>query len=133
MSVESIAGDNGRLCDGNNLFLYPEEEEKEVFAALEEAGVSVYTDKETVQVFRDTIFGEDGEIIPSLVGGGTTQFFCDYLYSNIPTTETLRGVLFGGAAHSGAYGGLAAAYSSYAPSHSATDFGSRLCFIPATA
>ncbi|MDD6390201.1 MAG: aldehyde dehydrogenase family protein [Firmicutes bacterium] len=68
MSVESIAGDNGMLCDGNNLFLYPEEEEKEVFAALEEAGVSVYTDKETVQVFRDTIFGEDGELVSGLVG-----------------------------------------------------------------
>ena len=82
---------------------------------------------------KEIIFGEEGEIMPSLVGGGSTQFFCDYHYTNIPTTEALRGVLFGGAAHVGASGGLAYANSSYAPSASYTNFGSRLCFIPATA
>ena len=82
---------------------------------------------------KEIIFGEEGEIMPSLVGGGSTQFFCDYHYTNIPTTETLRGVLFGGNAIHGAYGGLAFAYSIGAPSSSGTNFGSRLCFIPATA
>lgn len=82
---------------------------------------------------KEIIFGEEGEIMPSLVGGGSTQFFCDYHYTNILTTETLRGVLFGGSAHNGAFGGLAYAASTNAPSNSLTSFGSRLCFIPATA
>ena len=82
---------------------------------------------------KEIIFGEEGEIMPSLVGGGSTQFFCDYHYTNIPTTETLRGVLFGGTALSGAHDGLAAASSNSAPSTSSSNFGSRLCFIPATA
>ena len=82
---------------------------------------------------KEIIFGEEGEIMPSLVGGGSTQFFCDYHYTSIPTTETLRGVLFGGAASDGAGGGLAFAYSYRAPSYSNSYFGSRLCFIPATA
>ena len=79
---------------------------------------------------KEIIFGEEGEIMPSLVGGGSTQFFCDYHYTNIPTTETLRGVLFGGSALDGAAGGLACASSTNAPSHSNAYFGSRLCFIP---
>lgn len=80
---------------------------------------------------KEIIFGEDGEIMPSLVGGGSNQFFCDYHYTNIPTTDTLRGVLFGGAAIYGVRGGLAYAYSADAPSHSFASVGSRLCFIPA--
>ena len=81
---------------------------------------------------KEIIFGEEGEIMPSLVGGGSTQFFCDYHYTNIPTTETLRGVLFGGSAYNGAFGGLAFAYSYYSPSNSHTLIGSRLCFINET-
>lgn len=81
---------------------------------------------------KEIIFGEEGEIMPSLVGGGSTQFFCDYHYTNIPTTEALRGVLFGGYANDGASGGLASASSGNSPSLSYTSIGSRLCFIPAT-
>lgn len=81
---------------------------------------------------KEIIFGEEGEIMPSLVGGGSTQFFCDHHYTNIPTTEKLRGVLFGGHAPSGANGGLAYANSNNPTSSSGTYFGSRLCFIPAT-
>lgn len=82
---------------------------------------------------KEIIFGEDGEIMPSLVGGGSTQFFCDYHYTNIPTKETLRGVLFGGLASYGAYAGLACALSSNTPSTANTRIGSRLCFLPANA
>lgn len=81
---------------------------------------------------KEIIFGEEGEIMPSLVGGGSTQFFCDYHYTNITTTEALRGVLFGGNANGGASGGLAYANSGDAPSNSATHIGSRLCFIPSS-
>ena len=82
---------------------------------------------------KEVIFGEGGEIMPKTVGGGSTTYFCDYHYTNIPTTETLRGVLFGGAANNGSAAGFACSDSSYAPSYSVTDFGSRLCFFPATA
>ena len=80
---------------------------------------------------KEIIFGEEGEIMPSLVGGGSTQFFCDYHYTNILTTETLRGVLFGGNAIIGASDGLAFASSYNDPSNPGAFIGSRLCFIPA--
>lgn len=82
---------------------------------------------------KEVIFGEGGEIMPSVVGGGNTIYFCDYHYTNIPTTEALRGVLFGGSAINGSSAGFAYAYSNNAPSHSSTSVGSRLCFIPETA
>lgn len=81
---------------------------------------------------KEIIFGEGGEIMPSVVGGGSTTYFCDYHYTNIPASgEVLRGVLFGGYANNGADAGFAFARSSYAPSSSSTNVGSRLCFIPA--
>lgn len=79
---------------------------------------------------KEAIFGEGGEIIPSAVGGGSSTYFCDYHYTNIPTTTTLRGVLFGGDAHNGSHAGFVFAYSSYAPSATSALFGSRLCFLP---
>ena len=69
--------------------------------------------------------------MPSVVGGGSSTYFCDYHYTNIPTAEALRGVLFGGTANYGAYAGFASANSSYAPSYTSARVGSRLCFIPA--
>lgn len=82
---------------------------------------------------KEIVFGEEGEIMPSVVGGGSTTYFCDYHYTDIPTSEALRGVLFGGYANSGALAGLASARSNTAPSSASAYFGSRLCFIPATA
>ena len=82
---------------------------------------------------KEVIFGEGGEIMPKTVGGGSTTYFCDYHYTNIPTTEALRGVLFGGLANNGSGAGFACAASTYAPSSTNTNFGSRLCFFPATA
>ena len=76
---------------------------------------------------KEVIFGEGGEIMPKVVGGGSTTYFCDYHYTNIPTAETLRGVLFGGSASHGARAGFAFAGSTAAPSASGTYFGSRLC------
>lgn len=80
---------------------------------------------------KSHIFGEYGEIIPDAVGGGSTTYMCDYHYTNIPTSEALRGVLFGGSAHSGAYAGFGSASSYNAPSYTYAYLGSRLCFIPA--
>lgn len=79
---------------------------------------------------KEIIGGEYGEIMPAAVGGGSTTFFCDYYYSDIPTTETLHGVMFGGYALDGAHAGFAFARSSDVPSRSNSDIGSRLCFLP---
>jgi hypothetical protein len=80
---------------------------------------------------KQIIFGEYGEIMPQVVGGGSTTYHCDYHYTNIPTAETLRGVLFGGSAYYGAAAGFAYAHSRRTPSHTPASFGSRLCFLPA--
>lgn len=80
---------------------------------------------------KSLIFGEGGEIMPDAVGGGSTTYFCDYHYTNIPSAVTLRGVYFGGHAYYGAYDGFVYANSIYAPSFTYASLGSRLCFIPA--
>ena len=79
---------------------------------------------------KEIIFGEEGEIIPSFVGGSTTSFFCDSHYTRIPTTKELCGVLFGGNASHGMNSGFVYMDSSYPTSHSISHIGSRLCFIP---
>lgn len=77
------------------------------------------------------ILGEDGEIMPLAVGGGSTTYFCDYFYTNIPSSgEAERGVLFGGYASPGAYAGFGCATTSYAPTSAYAYVGSRLCFDP---
>lgn len=78
---------------------------------------------------KEIVFGEGGEVMPSVVGGSSTQFHCDYHYTNIPTTEALRGVRFGGLADCGANAGLASAYSYHAPSSAGASLGSRLCYV----
>lgn len=83
---------------------------------------------------KSIILGEYGEIMPEAVGGGSTTYFADYHYTNIPASgKVLRGVLFGGAALDGASAGLASASSNRAPSATYAYLGSRLCFIPQTA
>lgn len=78
---------------------------------------------------KEIVFGEGGEVMPSVVGGSSTQFHCDHHYTNIPTTEALRGVLLGGNANYGAYAGLACADSDCAPSDAVARVGSRLCYV----
>lgn len=80
---------------------------------------------------KELIFGEFGDIMPAAVGGGSTTYYADYHYTNIPTAEALRGVLFGGAAERGASAGFGYARSDCAPSLTGASIGSRLCFIPA--
>jgi len=84
----------------------------------------------SVGFVKSLIFGEGGEIMPEAVGGGSTTYFCDNHLTNIPSAVTLYGVLFGGAASDGANAGFGFAHSTYAPSSTAANLGSRLCFIP---
>lgn len=77
------------------------------------------------------MMGEHGDIMPNSLGGSTTQYFCDYFYTNIPTSgKAIRGVLFGGHANNGAAAGFVSASTYSTPSTSYANVGSRLCFIP---
>jgi hypothetical protein len=78
---------------------------------------------------KEMIMGEFGDIIPAVVGGGSTTYWCDYHYTNI-TASVLRGVLFGGRAYDGAVAGFGCAASYRAHSDVWSVIGSRLCFIP---
>lgn len=80
---------------------------------------------------KELVLGEYGDIMPAVVGGGSTTYWADYHYTNIPASGTaLRGVLFGGYASCGAYAGFGYAGSNNAPSNTAASVGSRLCFLP---
>lgn len=91
MSVESIAGDNGMLCDGDNLLLYPEDEEAETFAAFREAGIAIFEDKADIDKFRTTIFGEDGELRSGLVGKHAYKI-ADAAGISLPKDATIIGL-----------------------------------------
>ena len=76
---------------------------------------------------KSIILGEYGEIMPESVGGGSTTYFADYQYTNIPTSgKVLRGVLFGGCANHGANAGLAYANSNNTPSNANANIRSHL-------
>lgn len=67
MSVVAIGSDNGILCDGDNLLLYPAEAEADFFAAMRDEGVVLYDDKKDVDQFRAALFPE-GKIDSELLG-----------------------------------------------------------------
>lgn len=143
--IENPFGHVWQWTDGINIRISPNTDKdgdglSKVFVCSDPAKFSdtgydgyahVGNEARTENYVKEVIFGEGGEIIPSVVGGGSSTYFCDYHYTNIPTTEALRGVLFGGCANYGASAGFAFANTNYAPSHSAAHVGSRLCFIPA--
>lgn len=80
---------------------------------------------------KKMILGEDGEIMPLEVGAGSTTYFCDYFYTNIPASGVSeRGVLFGGTAYHGASAGFVSASTSSTASSTSARIGSRLCFYP---
>lgn len=80
---------------------------------------------------KKLILGEHGEIMPLEVGGGSTTYFCDYFYTNIPSSGVSeRGVLFGGNAHYGSYAGFVYAYTNLTATSTLANLGSRLCFYP---
>ena len=69
-SIVAIASDNGILCDGDNLLLYPEDVEAEFFEEMRKAGAVIFDDAADVAKFRDALF-QDGKVNPGLVGKDT--------------------------------------------------------------
>ena len=143
--IENPFGHIWKWTDGINIKISPTEENggdntSKVYVAdnpanYKDTGYDGYAvqglEARTEGYVRQLVFGEQGDIMPAVVGGGSTTYWADYHYTNIPTSEALRGVLFCGSAHNGASAGFGCADSGDAPSSTHAHLGSRLCFIPA--
>lgn len=73
---------------------------------------------------QEIIAGENFDIFPSKIGGGTTSYWADYSWAN----NTGQLVFWGGPASDGAYCGLASADSYYDWSLAGATVGSRLAY-----
>lgn len=139
--IENPFGHIWQWTDGINVRINPGDGLSEVFicsdpSKFNDTGYDGYShvgnEARNEGYVKEVIFGEGGEIMPLLcTGGGSTTYFCDNHYTNIPGSVALRGVLLGGDAINGANAGLVSANSHNAPSYTYAAFGSRLCFLPA--
>lgn len=77
---------------------------------------------------KNTLLGEDGDIIATEIGGSSSTYWCDYYYTNT-STNSLRLVAVGGGSD-GADAGFIRVNTSETPSDAYKHFGSRLCFFP---
>lgn len=77
---------------------------------------------------KNTLPGEDGDIIATEIGGSSSTYWCDYYYTNT-STNSLRLVAVGGGSD-GADAGFIRVNTSETPSGAYKHFGSRLCFFP---
>lgn len=78
---------------------------------------------------KKMLLGEDGDIVPTEVGGSSSTYWCDYYYT-YTSANRMQVVLVGGYAGSGSNAGLANVTANHAPSDAYRDVGSRLCFFP---
>ncbi len=78
---------------------------------------------------KKMLLGEDGDIVPTEVGGSSSTYWCDYYYTNT-SANRMQVVLVGGTADYGSNAGLAYVNSGNAPSDAYRYVGSRLCFFP---
>lgn len=67
ITLAAVGSDNGILCDGDNLFLYPQETEASLFEELKKVGIVIYEKPEDVARFREALF-HNGKIDAALVG-----------------------------------------------------------------
>ena len=77
---------------------------------------------------KNTLLGEDGDIIATEIGGSSSTYWCNYYYTNT-STNSLRLVAVGGGSD-GADAGFIRVNTSETPSGVYKHFGSRLCFFP---
>ena len=77
---------------------------------------------------KNTLLGEDGDIIATEIGGSSSTYWCDYYYTNT-STNSLRLVAVGDGSD-GADAGFIRVNTSETPSGAYKHFGSRLCFFP---
>lgn len=84
------------------------------------AGTEIASDGYT----KDYDLGETGEIIPSVVGGSTTTYMCDYHWCHA-SSIALRTLFVGGHAFHGGAAGLGCFYSYYGIGNALADVGFR--------
>lgn len=81
---------------------------------------------------KEAVFGETGEFAPKTLGAGSTTWYCDYAYTNIPASgEAIRTLLLGGSASYGSSAGFGFSSSYFSPSFTYANLGSRLCYFGA--
>ncbi len=78
---------------------------------------------------KKMLLGEDGDIVPTEVGGSSSTYWCDYYYT-YTSANRMQVVLVGGNADDGSDAGLASVDANGAPSAANRGIGSRLCFFP---
>lgn len=78
---------------------------------------------------KKMLLGEDGDIVPTEVGGSSSTYWCDYYYTNT-SANRMQVVRVGGLADDGSNAGLAGVAAGDAPSDAYRGVGSRLCFFP---
>lgn len=78
---------------------------------------------------KKMLLGEDGDIVPTEVGGSSSTYWCDYYYT-YTSANRMQVVLVGGRADDGSGAGLASVSAYNAPSGASRGIGSRLCFFP---
>lgn len=78
---------------------------------------------------KKMLLGEDGDIVPTEVGGSSSTYWCDYYYT-YTSANRMQVVLVGGNAGNGSRAGLACVDTRDAPSAAYRNVGSRLCFFP---
>ena len=78
---------------------------------------------------KKMLLGEDGDIVPTEVGGSSSTYWCDYYYT-YTSANRMQVVLVGGRAGHGSDAGLADVDTYDAPSAAYRKLGSRLCFFP---
>lgn len=144
--IENPFGHLAQWADGINIKISPTEENggdntSKVFVAddpanYKDTGYDGYAVQglvaRTPGYVRQLVFGENGDIVPAAVDGGSTSYWSDNYSTIIPTAEALHGILCGGSALGGAGAGFGCTNSFFAPSNTSPTIGSRLCFIPST-
>lgn len=78
---------------------------------------------------KKLLFGNNGDILPTQVGAGTTTYFADYFDTSVSNSQT-RCVLLSASAHYGAYAGLSFASTNHVPAIANANIGARLCYLP---
>lgn len=78
---------------------------------------------------KKMLLGEDGDIVPTEVGGSSSTYWCDYYYT-YASANRMQVVLVGGNAVHGPHAGFTYVSTSDALSDVSCNVGSRLCFFP---
>lgn len=142
--VENLFGDIWKIIDGINIRFSPTEDNggdnfSKVFVCEDPSKFNdgnydgykfIGNEARSSDYVKEIIFGENGEIIPSIIGGSSTQYFCDYHDTRVSDRKELRMMLLGGHISNDFRAGIIYTNSTYRPTSTLSYIGTRLCFIP---